>query len=221
MEIAWFTSDALDARAVIARLAAEDAISLPVLSDAGRGLLLRASDALPYLPSREVVGSGDAMVRQQLAWFADFAPGSPYRAFAAAYQRLWDRALEAYSGPGFAVPLGFNELMLNRYEPGSLGITPHRDHITYRNLVALFVLDGAGRFFVAADRTGRDAREVPGPPGHAILMRAPGFPAHPGSPERPFHYVTDITRRRTVFGLRQEEPPGARTARTAARIAAG
>jgi hypothetical protein len=215
----WFVAARLDAAGILARLAREDALALPMLAEAARDVLLREQADYAYRPSREVVGSGEAIVRQQLDWFADFPESCAFADLTAAFQGLWDRALDDLGESPFAGPLRFNEMMLNRYEAGSLGITPHRDHASYRNLVALFVLEGEGRFHVAADRSGRSARPVPAPPGHVILMRAPGFSVPEGVPDRPFHFVTDITSRRTVFGLRQEEPPGARAARTAAREA--
>lgn len=215
--MAWFTLEAIDGRRLLERLAREDAIALPLIPEAARARLLAEQAGYAYLPSREVVGSGPTLVRQQLDWFADFPEGSAFTAFTTAFQALWDAAMAPLNGGGFATPLNLNEMMLNRYEVGSIGITPHRDHISYRNLVVLLVLEGEGLFRVAAARSGQGARAVPAPPGHAIFMRAPGFPGFGDDAGRPFHYVAEITRRRTVFGLRQEEPPGARAARTAAR----
>jgi hypothetical protein len=91
--------------------------------------------------------------------------------------------------------------MLQRYDVGEVGITPHRDRSAYRNLVCLFVLEGRGRFFVCDDRSAAGAREIPHVAGDVVLMRAPGFQ---GSEERPFHFVRDIQSSRYVFGLRQE-----------------
>ncbi len=39
----------------------------------------------------------------------------------------------------------------------------------------IVVVGGGGRLFVCADRSGRDAREIPALPGHVILKRGPGF----------------------------------------------
>jgi hypothetical protein len=92
-------------------------------------------------------------------------------------------------------------LILQRYEPGCLGITPHRDHIKYTALVAIVVLCGDGRFRVCADRSGRGAVEIPAPAGHVLLMRAPGFERQG---RRPFHFLDQVTERRYSFGLRQD-----------------
>jgi hypothetical protein len=158
------------------------------------------------------VGSGDAIVHQELEWSDDFGERGPFHDVTTCYQTLWDRALAALPRYPFATPLAFNEMMLTRYQPGWLGITPHRDHASYINLVALIVLAGEGRFCVTTDRSGRDARPVDGTAGRVILMRAPGFL---GSDVRPFHFVADIAATRIVFGLRHEHPPGARLTRAA------
>lgn len=204
---------AIDAQAIVGELTLHGATSRPLLSEPGRRRLHAAASALPYSSGRSTVGSGDAIVRQELEWSDAFGDDDPFHALTALYQDLWDRALAGLPAYPFARPLRFNEMMLTRYEPGWLGITPHRDHASYVNLVALVVLGGQGRFCVTADRSGRDAREVNGTPGNVILMRAPGFL---GTTLRPFHFVTDIRSRRTVFGLRQEDPPGARSARVRA-----
>lgn len=208
--------ETIDAADVIAELAAEGATSRPLLREAGRLRLVALAEAMTYRPGRAVIGSGEAQVRQELEWSDAFVDGDPFGVLAHAYQGLWDRALAELPTAPFAKPLLFNEMMMTRYEPGWLGITPHRDHASYVNLVALIVLGGEGQFRVADDRSGANARAVDGSPGRVILMRAPGFL---GADARPFHYVTDIRATRVVFGLRQEDPPGARLER-AARAAA-
>jgi hypothetical protein len=94
-------------------------------------------------------------------------------------------------------------MALQKYDQGSLGITPHRDRVIYVNLILIIVLGGRGRFCVCADRSGRESREINARPGNAVFLRAPGFTA---APERPFHYVTDIEETRYVLGLRQRKP---------------
>ena len=99
------------------------------------------------------------------------------------------------------MPLQLNRLVLQKYNAGSLGITPHHDAKRYVNLICVVVLAGHGRFFVCEDRTGRGAREVEAAPGMAIFMRGPGFHS---SRDRPFHYVSEIRETRYTFGLRQQ-----------------
>jgi len=208
----------LDGAAIVAELAARGAMSLPFLGDGLRRALLAEAEGYPYQPSRRVVGSGENLVVQELVWFDALPESSLFWTFKDAVQALFDRAFAPLDPYPFATPLVFNEVMLQRYDTGSRGITPHRDHISYINLVCLFVLAGEGRFVVTADRAGRAPHAVDGRPGRAILMRAPGFQ---GSTFRPFHAVGDITATRYVFGLRHEDPPGAKAERARLRLTAG
>jgi hypothetical protein len=126
--------------------------------------------------------------------------GSAFSALRDEFQAFMDRLLcEADEYP-FESPLKFNEMVLQKYERGPIGITPHRDHVTYVNLVCIFNLAGRARFGIASDRSGRGARFLDAVPGNVILMRAPGFK---GARRRPFHFVSDIDETRYVFGLRQ------------------
>ncbi|MBI2486575.1 MAG: hypothetical protein HYW01_06385 [Deltaproteobacteria bacterium] len=93
-------------------------------------------------------------------------------------------------------------MVLQKYEKGSIGITPHRDGLSYINLVCIFNIGGRGKFFICSDRFGKDAREIDASPGKVVFLRAPGFF---GSKDRPFHFVTDIQETRYTFGLRQKK----------------
>jgi hypothetical protein len=130
----------------------------------------------------------------------DFPPRSLFVEFRDSLQGLFDRYLAEADPAPFTTPLRLDRTVLQRYPKGSLGITPHRDNLRYINLICVIVIGGRGRFFVCADRSGRDSVEIPADPGRMILMRAPGFQ---GSSRRPFHYVTDVTEERFTFGLRQ------------------
>ena len=185
---------------LLPRLISPGAVSLPLLDESYRLSLLREAECYPYTPEPEYVGSGDRLVRQQMSSFDAFPPGSLYLGLRDALQIWLEERLVALPEYPFSTPLRFNSLSLQRYEPGSIGITPHRDGLRYINLICLLVIGGRGRFFVCADRSGRGAVEVDAAPGHLILMRAPGFM---GETARPFHYVTEIYQRRYSFGLRQ------------------
>lgn len=99
-------------------------------------------------------------------------------------------------------PLHFNEIVVHRYPPGPLGISPHRDGESVINLVALLVLEGEGRFCYCDDRPGNNPRPCRNEPGDLLLMRAPGFL---GEDIQPFHFVDTITAQRTTFALRQRK----------------
>ena len=57
-----FLATPRDMAAALARLEAEDAVSLPLLSEAARARLLAASDRLAYRPARPVIGKGEKAV---------------------------------------------------------------------------------------------------------------------------------------------------------------
>jgi hypothetical protein len=175
------------------------------LSDEGRHLLLDAARASRFRAARPLVGQGERRVCQRMEVCGHFADDSIFRTLGREFQKLWDAWLTEGLAEGLASPfqgrLNFNDLMLQRYGVGEVGITPHRDRTAYRNLVCLFILEGQGRFYLCNDRQGRGAREIPHQAGDVVLMRAPGFQ---GSVARPFHFVRDIQSPRYVFGLRQE-----------------
>lgn len=196
-----FEVSTLPADEIIEALKRHGALSLPLLSDAfGRELFAEAQSA-SFRSARESIGEGDRVVYQRMEVCDRFHVGSGFIALRDEFQLLWDASFVEGPDYPFESPVLFNDLMLQRYAPGEVGITPHRDRRDYRNVVCLFVLAGRGRFGVCVDRRGTNAREIPNSPGELILIRAPGFL---GSGARPFHFVRDITEPRYVFGLRHE-----------------
>ncbi len=194
--------------AVIRRLADEDAASLPLLRPADCAALCAAAEDLPFRPGQAVVGSGKAAVRQDFDVTLAFPPDSIFRALAASLDGLLREALALAPCLENLSSFRLNDLILQRYRRGSFGITPHRDHIGYRGLVAIVTLSGAAPFFVCADRQAGGAHEVPAPVGHLLLMRAPGYRSER---PRPFHYLGEVTEARLSLGLRYDsalEAPG-------------
>jgi hypothetical protein len=191
----------LDLPRILEALDEVGALAVPVLDEDSRLMLLEAARACRFRNARPLVGVGERLVRQRMEVSEHFPADSIFRALTEEFQRLWDGLLADASDDPFEGRLVFNDLMLQRYSVGEMGITPHRDRTGYRNLVCLFVLEGRGRFCLCDDRSGNGAREIPHVAGDVLLMRAPGFR---GSTARPFHFVRDIRSPRYVFGLRQE-----------------
>jgi hypothetical protein len=189
-----------DLTARLEQVARSGAASLPLLDEAFRLSLLAEAESYAYTPEEEFVGSGEKLVRQQMGSFESFPPGSGYLGLRDAFQGWLEERLQNLPQYPFASPLHLDSLSLQKYEQGSIGITPHRDGLRYVNLVCIFVIAGQGRFFVCADRSGRGAVEIEAVPGNLILMRAPGFL---GEDLRPFHFVSEIRLTRYSFGLRQ------------------
>jgi hypothetical protein len=199
-ETSWPNAD-IDIADVIRALTAGGAAAVPgVLGDEARRRLLEEARACSFIAATAVVKPYG--VRQRYAAVTAFPPGSGFRALRNAFQALLEDRLALLPAYPFTTPLRFNISALHRYPPGRLGISPHRDSARSINLVAIFVLEGKGRFFVCRDRDGRDAMDLPNAPGDLILLRAPGLI---GADVRPFHGVADIVEQRTTFALRQQQ----------------
>lgn len=196
----------LDVRELLERTARESAISVPFLDAEACEALHREAVGYAFRAARPVVGKGENRVRQRLGVFPVLPSHSRYIALAETFQDWWDRRLEGIAPYPFESRLELNDHMLQNYEVGEVGISAHRDHIEYRNLICLLVIAGRARFFVCSRRDGADAREIRNEPGDLILTPGPGLF---GSTRRPFHLVRDISIPRYVFGLRQDRrrPP--------------
>lgn len=186
---------------IVRDLEQHDALSLPLLDENFRRQLLAEAQGYAFRNARESVGQGDRIVYQRMEVCDRFPQGSGFVALRDAFQALWDMSFQMDNDYPFESPVRFNDLMLQRYSSGEIGITPHRDRTSYRNVICLFVLAGRGRFGVCADRSGNASRELSNAPGELILTRAPGFLQ---SSARPFHFVRDIVEPRYVFGLRHK-----------------
>jgi hypothetical protein len=81
-----------------------------------------------------------------------------------------------------------NEISVQRYRGGGVGITPHLDGKRYRRLVALFTTVGTAQFAICRDRAGELLEEWETFPGSLILLRGPGLAGMRDG--RPFHRVS-------------------------------
>ncbi len=197
-----FVPGDLDIGRILEELSSVGATSVRILDEGFRMALLREAEGYDYEPEDEIVGSRDRLVRQQVSSFDDFPDGSGYVLLKDSFQGLLERCLAEFGSYPFETALSFDSMVLQRYEKGSIGITPHRDGLRFINLVCVFVVGGRGRFYVCSDRSGKDAKEIDASEGNVILMRAPGL--FGSEDNRPFHYVTDIQETRYTFGLRQK-----------------
>lgn len=94
-----------------------------------------------------------------------------------------------------------NEIGVTRYEPGSLGITPHLDGKWYRRLVIVVTVYGRSRFGTCRSREGEILQEWRPGPGDMVLMRGPGLGGIRDG--RPFHLAEGPTRAaRCSLGVR-------------------
>jgi hypothetical protein len=94
------------------------------------------------------------VVRQQVSSFDAFQQDSGYVLLKNSFQDLLEQRLAELETYPFEMALNFNSMVLQRYEEGTLGITPHKDGLSYINLVCVVVIGGWGSFYVCSDRSG-------------------------------------------------------------------
>lgn len=191
-----------DLEGVMAELVNYGAVSMPLLPESRRNSLLTDALTKEYVEREKYIKTSG--VRQELSGCDDFRSDDTFSLLREDFTELLQLkfSLSGYRlVEFFSQPPNFTELSLQKYQAGSIGITPHRDGLSCADLVVIFLLGGDGKFATCDDRAGNNPRYVDTTPGNAILMRAPGFM---GSSHRPFHFVSDITSERITFGLRQK-----------------
>lgn len=185
------------------------ATSIPILRADACEELVHTARNLSYQREAEEVGKGERLVRQQVASCEDFSEAPIFLRLQETFQDLLTQCLSNLSVYPFSFPINLNTMVLQKYEPNSIGITPHRDGKRYKNLVCVFVLEGQGKFYVCSDRSGKNPIEIEASAGNVLLMRASGFKGinnclTQNDEIRPFHFITDITTQRYTFALRQK-----------------
>ncbi len=185
---------------VIEALSTTGAVSIPLLRDKLRLALLEETKYFSFIPEDGVVGEGENKVVKAFSSFECFSPNSLYLKLVAAFQTLIDRQLAGLPVYPFSSQLYFNSRVLQCYQPGNLGVSPHRDWRSAINLVCIFNIGGMGDFYLCSNRQGTNPVQITTQPGNIIFLRAPGFLA---SDNRPFHYVANIRSIRYSFSLRQ------------------
>ena len=80
-----------------------------------------------------------------------------------------------------------NHLMVHRYRPGSIGITPHLDGKRFVQLVAAFTTKGTAKTVLCKSRKGEVLREWDTKAGSLVLLRGNGFAGL--DDRRPFHLI--------------------------------
>lgn len=191
-----FNFDWLD---LVAELSGRGAISLPMLPIERRLALVAEAENYQFIKQPEMAES--PLVREQLSSFLDFPKESLFFKLKDDFSELMARNLSPEEFKVvFPKPLEFNEMSLQLYKKGSIGITPHRDGKSRINLICVFILKGKARYALCDDRAGSNPIYLDTTPGNVIILRGPGFF---NSKYQPFHFLTDVTEDRIVFGLRQ------------------
>ena len=113
------------------------------------------------------------------------------------YTHLY-RSLQAPAN--FSVTARLNSVGVQKYPPGSIGITLHRDESRYVNLISIFVLKGKAPFLFSLDRNPSHAIVIQTGPGDLILLRAPRGASSPTEKRlRPFHAVGRVPQERITL----------------------
>ncbi|HAG83325.1 MAG TPA: hypothetical protein DCL61_19820 [Cyanobacteria bacterium UBA12227] len=199
-ELYFFELESFNITELIETLSSTDAVSIPLLREEPRLALLQETKFLRFIPEHGVVGKGENTVVKAFSSFECFSPNSLYLKLVAAFQTMLDKQLAGLPVYPFSSQLYFNSRVLQCYQPGKLGVSPHRDWRSAINLVCIFNIGGMGDFYLCSDRQGTNAVQIATKPGNVIFLRAPGFLS---SQNRPFHYVANIRSIRYSFSLRQ------------------
>ncbi len=179
------------------------AASAPILQKEHCEQLVREinSREYPFAPELCEQGKDGAKVYQELETVANFPRNSSFTMIKDIFEMYLDVYANSLSPYPFTFEPRFNSVTLARYPKGSMGITPHLDHVKYKNLICIFILQGKGKFFLCDDRQGNGAREINASVGNIIFLRCPGFM---GINKRPFHFLAGIDETRYSLVLRQE-----------------
>jgi hypothetical protein len=171
------------------------------LSEPFRGHLQRETEAGPFERLPDQIGP----VRQEADLFVITGAMAAYPAVARLRRAFVTRLRQDSSQmPGLA-RWWPNEAYVQRYEPGALGVSPHRDSKRFAVLVAIFTIQGNARFALCQDRAGAIIQEWEAGTGSLTLLRGPGL--MDAEDRRPFHtvYGPDVGRRFSVtFRMNQE-----------------
>jgi len=195
-----FLSGATDIAQALARLERET-VACPLIGNFACDALIDAVAELPYRLARRDVGAGERIVKQDFEICMEVPGEHVLRSLARRLGNLIDEALALMDAPPLSPPILLNDIVVQRYGAGSFGITPHRDHVRYRDIVVLLMLCGDGTFYTCTDRQGGGAQVIDAKPGDVLLMRAPGFN---GSNERPLHGLRDVRSLRYSVGFRHD-----------------
>ena len=172
-----------DLGAALRRVVEDGAAHVPrLLSEPFRRRLQEEIESLPMEPAPEAVGE----VRQETETW-DLPAGEAPPPAVEALRRSLVRVVRASALRGLRTWRP-NDVAVQRYRPGSVGITSHRDGKRFRRLVAVVTTAGEAEFAIRRERHGEVVSRWTAGPGSLVLLRGPGLAgARDG---RPFHEVS-------------------------------
>ncbi len=198
----------------VRQLPAVKSVAVPCLNASECQKLISLVDKLHYRPARPIIrGKSCVPVYQDFSLCYDIPLDDKLWTLAKQLEEPIVCAIREANLKG-SDTFHFNDLIVQNYLPGCRGITPHRDHIKYRFIVAILLLSGNGFFYTSTTRDENNGNLIPAIPGDLILMIAPGLMSESLGP---IHFVNSITRRRRTIGFRYDSR-AKETARSLSKI---
>lgn len=176
-------------------------VSVPLLPTPKRLTLLLEAQKHTYTDQPEYTGAH--RVREQVSSSSMFPYESPFLKLRDDLQTLLHLRFPHVGETAWrGTPFDFTDIVLQRYQEGSIGVTPHIEGKSVINIFCICILTGDGKTAVCTDRTGQNPHYLDTTPGNVLIFRAPGFM---GSHLQQFHFLTDITSECITFCLRQRQ----------------
>ena len=174
-------------------------ISIPFISKPFIFELIEQASILHFRKARALVGNS---VTQDFEICFPAPRDGAIDILATSIERLFLEAINLLHEPPIKGPK-FNDIAMQRYVSGSVGISPHKDHKKYTSVIIIVTLSGRSNFCVCDDRNGKNAKILDDRPGNILILPATGFKVLSNVFNRPIHFVNSISDGRLSIGLRQ------------------
>ena len=174
-------------------------ISIPFISKPFIFELIEQASILHFRKARALVGNS---VTQDFEICFPAPRDGAIDILATSIERLFLEAINSLREPPIKGPK-FNDIAMQRYVSGSVGISPHKDHKKYTSVIIIVTLSGRSNFCVCDDRNGKNAKILDDRPGNILILPATGFKVLSNVFNRPIHFVNSISDGRLSIGLRQ------------------
>ena len=182
------------------QLSSVGSVAIPCLGKDEREMLISIVDALPRRSAKPITGSKKHPVYQDFYLCYDVPPKNPIWAIAKCLEDLIKVGMRNSGLTGYEL-LNFNDLIVQYYPAQSKGITPHRDNVRYRLVIAILILSGDGIFCTCENRNGGGAKTIPAETGDLLLMAGSELVRETRGP---IHFVRNVTQERRTIGLRYD-----------------
>ena len=174
-------------------------ISLPFLSDSKIASLTNQVSKFQFRKAKPLAGNS---VTQDFDICFPAPRIGKMDNLATTIENLFNQTLRLMKNPPIKCPK-FNDIAIQRYKPGSLGISPHKDHKKYISVIIIITLSGRSDLCICEDRKGLNQLVVNDEPGNIVVLPGSEFMTLNNNCIRPLHFVNNIENGRLSIGLRQ------------------